>query len=104
MENILTMRWSNDFIRHLPYNETWMLYDLCRPVARVKRPDCSYHTGLNYPTFMSISIRRSLEQVMIYTTSPPYSRTRYMGDDDGVRLVCLHGRHFNERKPISITC
>ena len=23
MENILTMRWSNDFIRHLPYNETW---------------------------------------------------------------------------------
>ena len=22
-ENILTMRWSNDFIRHLPYNETW---------------------------------------------------------------------------------
>ena len=23
MENILTTRWSNDFIRHLPYNETW---------------------------------------------------------------------------------
>ena len=28
----------------------------------------------------------------------------YMGDDDGVRLVCLHGSHYNERKPISITC
>ena len=53
-----------------------MLYDLCRPVASVKRPDCSYHTGLNDPTFMSIFIRRSLEGVMIYTTSPPYSRTR----------------------------
>ena len=53
-----------------------MLYDLCRPVAKVKRPDCSYHTGLNDPTFMSIFIRRSLEEVMIYTTSPPYSRTR----------------------------
>ena len=55
-----------------------MLYDLCRPVVRVKRPDCSYHTvhtGLNDPTFMSIFIRRSLEGVMIYTTSPPYSRT-----------------------------
>ena len=25
MENILTMRWSNDFIRHLPYNETWLI-------------------------------------------------------------------------------
>ena len=23
VENILTMRWSNDFIRHLTYNETW---------------------------------------------------------------------------------
>ena len=53
-----------------------MLYDLCRPVARVNRPDCSYHTGLNDPTFLSIFIRRSLEGVMIYTTSPPYSRTR----------------------------
>ena len=52
-----------------------MLYDVCRPVARVKWPDCSYHTGLNDPTFMSIFIRRSLEGVMIYTTSPPYSRT-----------------------------
>ena len=29
----------------------------------------------------------------------------YMGDDDGVWLVCLgRGRHFNERKPISIIC
>ena len=54
-----------------------MLYDLCRPVVRVKQPDCSYHTGLNDPTFMSIFIRRSLEGVMIYTTSPPYSRTRH---------------------------
>ena len=26
-----------------------MLYNLCRPVVR--RPDCSYHTGLNDPTF-----------------------------------------------------
>ena len=50
-----------------------MLYDICRPVARVKR---SAPTGLNDPTFMSIFIRRSLEGVMIYTTSPPYSRTR----------------------------
>ena len=31
-----------------------MLYDLCRPVAKVKRPDCSNHTVLNDPTFMSI--------------------------------------------------
>ena len=23
MVNIFTMRWSNDFIRHLPFNETW---------------------------------------------------------------------------------
>ena len=49
-----------------------MLYDLCQPVARVKRPDCSYHsnhTGLNDPTFLSILIRWSLEGVMIYTTS-----------------------------------
>ena len=28
MENILTMRWSNDFIRHLPYNETWIKSEL----------------------------------------------------------------------------
>ena len=25
MGNILTLRWSTDFIRHLPYNETWSL-------------------------------------------------------------------------------
>ena len=29
-ENILTMRWSNDFIRHLPYNETWNSMTLSR--------------------------------------------------------------------------
>ena len=28
MENILTMRWSNDFIRHLPYNETWIIANI----------------------------------------------------------------------------
>ena len=69
-----------------------MLYDLCQPVARVKRPDCSYHTGLNYPTFMSIFIRRSLEGVMIYTTSPPYSRTR--AEFTRIATQCCGGSHL----------
>ena len=66
-----------------------MLYDLCRPVARVKRPDCSYHTGLNDATFMSIFIRRSLQGVMIYTTSPPYSRTRLTATSYASYYMCI---------------
>ena len=36
MENILTTRWSNDFIRHHPYNETWSFAQkhLCRLLER----------------------------------------------------------------------
>ena len=49
MEYILTMRWSNDFIRDLPYNETWQIINIklhsvvWHSSRQMNRPNLSFH-------------------------------------------------------------